>query len=106
MTIKSRYKVVTGRFEDYHGNVTTVYKEVDFDDLCQIKGIKCLGRSASQERAARSRLISTHIFNGGRATQWEGNKKIEKIEPLEALAASNNIAAYVTAWRAINHLTQ
>ena len=102
----STFKILTSVTENYHGVQTKHFKTVTFDELCAFKGIKALGRSAAQERAARARLGSIHTFRGGRAMQWAGNLKIAKIEPLEDLAASNDIAGYVTAWRAINHLTQ
>ena len=105
MTIKSRFKILIGRSEDYQGNVTLEYREVDFEELCKVKGIKSLSKRTDQFNY-RARTDRPKIFKGSYATQLVSGKILHKSATLEELAASNNINAYVNAWRSMNHLTQ
>ena len=105
MTIKSKFKILVGRFEDYYGRVTEEYKEVGFEELCEIKGIKTL-RKQTDTFSYRARTDRPKIFSGAYATQLVSGKFLHKSATLEELAAFNNIAAYVSAWRSMNHLTQ
>jgi hypothetical protein len=61
--------------------------EVTFEQLCVEKGIKKVGRSAAEERAARARLTPARSFG------------------LINFVAQNDTAGYVKAWREQNHLT-
>ena len=105
MTIKSKFKILVGRFEDYYGKITEEYKEVTFEELCKIKGIKTL-RKQTDTFSYRARTDRPKTFSGAYATQLVNGKLLLKSATLEELAISNNISAYVNAWRSMNNLTQ
>ena len=105
MTTKSRFKILIGRFEDYSGNRTPEYREVSFEELCEAKGIKSLSKRTDQFNY-RARTDRPKLFKGGTSSQLvRGNKIIPKSPTLEELVAKNDIQGYVSAFRAINHIT-
>ena len=105
MTIKSKFKILVGRFENYYGKVTEEYKVVSFEELCEIKGIKSL-RKQTDTFSYRARTDRPKVFGGSHGSQLENGKIKPKTKTLEEYVADNNIVAYVSAWRSLNHLAQ
>lgn len=105
MTIKSKFKILVGRFEDYYGKVTEEYKDVNFEELCEIKGIKSL-RKQTDTFSYRARTDRPKVFGGSYGSQLENGKIKPKTKTLEEYVADNNIVAYVSTWLTINHLAQ